>query len=133
MIRSHRRPTQEIGQPTVPKFHPDLRRHTWYMPRDLGLPTTLRFHRAVPARLDDFSGLAPAWIGIGTCDLFHDEDIAYADRLTAAGVPCEVEEVPVAFHGFDITMPRAGVSRRVFDSRCAALRRAFRYDVISGG
>lgn len=88
---------------------------------------------AVPARLDDFSGLAPAWIGIGTSDLFHDEDIAYANRLTSAGVPCEVEEVPGAFHGFDITMPRAGVSRRFFDSRRAALRSAFLRDIISGG
>jgi acetyl esterase/lipase len=88
---------------------------------------------AVPARIEDLSGLAPAWIGIGTSDLFHDEDIAYADRLAAAGVPCEVEEVPGAFHGFDATMPRAGVSRRFFDSRCAALRKAFHRDVVAGG
>ena len=80
---------------------------------------------AVPARIEDLSGLPPAWIGIGTSDLFHDEDIAYAKRLTAAGVPCEVEEVPGAYHGFDSTMPRADVSRRFFDTRCAVLRKAF--------
>ena len=38
---------------------------------------------AVPARRDDLSGLAPAWIGVGTHDLFHDEDLAYAERLRA--------------------------------------------------
>jgi acetyl esterase/lipase len=88
---------------------------------------------AVPARLDDVSGLPPAWIGIGTSDLFHGEDIAYANRLLEAGVPCEVLEVPGAYHGFDITMPRAGVSRRFFDSRCAALRKAFHRDAVSDG
>ena len=36
---------------------------------------------AVPARSDDLSGLPPAWIGVGTLDLFHDEDVAYAGRL----------------------------------------------------
>ena len=36
------------------------------------------------------SGLPPAWIGVGTLDLFHDEDLAYAERLSASGVPCEV-------------------------------------------
>jgi acetyl esterase/lipase len=88
---------------------------------------------AVPARIEDFSGLAPAWIGIGTSDLFHHEDIAYASRLIAAGVPCEVVEVPGAYHGFDITMPRADVSRRFFDSRCAALCTAFGQDAAADG
>ena len=52
---------------------------------------------AVPARHEDLSGLPPAWIGVGTHDLFHDEDLAYAERLTAAGVPCQIEVVPGAF------------------------------------
>jgi acetyl esterase/lipase len=76
---------------------------------------------AVPARRDDLSGLAPAWIGVGTNDLFHDEDLAYAERLTAAGVPCEVEVVPGAFHGFDVWASKVPVSQRFFDSQCAAL------------
>jgi acetyl esterase/lipase len=36
---------------------------------------------AAPARYDDLSGLPPAWIGVGTNDLFHDEDVTYARRL----------------------------------------------------
>jgi acetyl esterase/lipase len=79
---------------------------------------------AVPARRDDLSGLPPAWIGVGTHDLFHDEDIAYAERLTAAGVPCHVEVVPGAFHGFDLVVPKAAVSRSFFASQCASLRTA---------
>lgn len=79
---------------------------------------------AVPARRGDLSGLAPAWIGVGTNDLLLDEDVAYADRLTAAGVPCHVEVVPGAFHGFDAVVPKAAVSQAFFASQCASLRTA---------
>lgn len=80
---------------------------------------------AVPARRQDLGGLPPAWVGVGTLDLFHDEDIAYAQRLREAGVPCDVEVVQGAFHGFDGVAPKAAVSQAFFDSQCAALRRAF--------
>lgn len=56
---------------------------------------------AVPARRTDLSGLPPAWIGVGTLDLFHDEDVEYARRLVSAGVDCELVTVAGAFHGFD--------------------------------
>ncbi len=79
---------------------------------------------AVPARRDDLSGLPPAWIGVGTHDLFHDEDLAYARRLVEAGVPCHVEVVSGAFHGFDAVARKAPVSRRFFDSQCDSLRAA---------
>ncbi|MBV8863402.1 MAG: alpha/beta hydrolase [Mycobacterium sp.] len=79
---------------------------------------------AVPGRRDDLSGLAPAWIGVGTHDLFHDEDLAYAERLTAAGVPCQIEVVSGAFHGFDLVVPKAAVSQAFFASQCACLRTA---------
>lgn len=79
---------------------------------------------AVPGRRDDLSGLPPAWIGVGTHDLFHDEDLAYAERLTKAGVPCHVDVVPGAFHGFDLLAPKAQVSQRFFDSQCDGLRAA---------
>jgi len=77
---------------------------------------------AVPARRADLSGLAPAWIGVGTHDLFHDEDLAYAERLTAAGVPCQVDVIPGVFHGFDIVASKAQVSQRFFDRQCEVLR-----------
>ncbi|HEX2286763.1 MAG TPA: alpha/beta hydrolase [Mycobacterium sp.] len=80
---------------------------------------------AVPARREDLGGLPPAWIGVGTLDLFHDEDLAYAERLQAAGVPCRVEVVDGAFHGFDGIAPKAEVSQSFFNSQCALLREAF--------
>ena len=80
---------------------------------------------AVPARRTDLTGLPPAWIGVGSNDLFHDEDLAYAEDLRAAGVPCDVTVVPGAFHGFDAIAPKTGVSRSFFDEQCALLKAAF--------
>ena len=73
-------------------------------------------------------GVLRAWLGVGTLDLFHDEDLAYAARLNAAGVPCEVHEVPGAFHGFDGLAPKTSIARAYFDSTCASLARAMGRD-----
>ncbi len=78
---------------------------------------------AVPARQTDLSGLPPAWMGVGTLDLFHDEDLAYAARLKEAGVPCDIQIVKGAFHGFDGIVPKAEVSQAFFNNQCAMLRR----------
>lgn len=80
---------------------------------------------AVPARRTDLAGLPPAWVGTGTADLFCDEDIAYAQRLRAAGVPCHLEVVDGGFHGFDRVAARTAVARSFFDSQCESLRKAF--------
>ncbi|MCV7344773.1 alpha/beta hydrolase [Mycolicibacterium rhodesiae] len=81
---------------------------------------------AAPARRTDLAGLPPAWLGVGTLDLFHDEDLDYAARLQAAGVPCEVHVVPGAFHGFDGIVAKADVSKAFFNSQCESLRMSFR-------
>lgn len=80
---------------------------------------------AAPARRSDLRGLPPAWIGVGTCDLFHDENLAYAARLRAAGVPTTLEVIEGAFHAFDAVVPRAPVSQRFFDAQVAAIEQAF--------
>jgi acetyl esterase/lipase len=79
---------------------------------------------AAPARRESVAGLPAAWIGVGTADLFHDEDLEYARRLEQAGVPCELHVVPGAHHGFDIVFAKADVTRTFRDSHVAALRRA---------
>ena len=79
---------------------------------------------AAPARRDDLSGLPPAWIGVGSNDLFHDEDVRYAARLAEAGVPCELVVIDGAFHGFDAILRRAGVSREFWRTQAQALREA---------
>lgn len=79
---------------------------------------------AAAARRTDLTGLPPAWIGVGTLDLFHDEDVRYAHRLTEAGVACELHVVPGAFHGFDAVFPKAGVTREFWREQASALRAA---------
>lgn len=80
---------------------------------------------AVPARRADLTGVAPAWVGVGSLDPLYSECVTYADRLSIAGVPCALETVKGAFHGFDMVAPKAKVSREFFDSQCAALTEAF--------
>ncbi len=79
---------------------------------------------AVPARNPNLAGLPPAFIGVGTVDLFVDEDIEYARRLADAGVPVEFHLVPGAFHGFDHN-PVASISQRFNLAKLEAMRRAF--------
>jgi len=79
---------------------------------------------SVPARRQDLSGLPPAWIGVGAIDLFHDEDVAYAQRLQNAGVPCELVIVPGAFHGFDVSAPNTQVVKDFRSSQIQALKKA---------
>ena len=81
---------------------------------------------AAPARASDeqLAGLPPAWIGVGTLDLFHDEDVLYAQRLRAAGVECELYVVDGAFHGFDGMTSRASVTRAFNESRDSAIASA---------
>ena len=79
---------------------------------------------AVPARREDVSGLPRVWIGVGTVDVFHDEDMAYAERLKGCGVECEIYEVPGAFHGFDEFAPKAPVSRDFREAQISALKRS---------
>lgn len=78
---------------------------------------------AVPARVSNLAGLPPAYIGVGSLDLFVQENIEYAARLTAAGVPVELVVVPGAFHGFDSSL-EAEVSRRFVQNWLESLRKA---------
>jgi acetyl esterase/lipase len=77
---------------------------------------------AAPARRRDLAGRPPTWIGVGTADLFHDEDVDYARRLEAAGVPTQLEVIRGAFHGFDVA-PRNKLARSFKAARLAAIRR----------
>jgi acetyl esterase/lipase len=79
---------------------------------------------AAPARRSNLRGLAPAWIGVGSFDLFYDEDIAYAKRLVDAQVLCELIMIEGAYHAFDSLNRNADVVRTFRASYVEALRRA---------
>lgn len=56
--------------------------------------------------------------------MFRDEDIAYASGLLRAGVATELHVYPGAYHGFNLHVPEATVSRRMTADTLAALVRA---------
>lgn len=80
---------------------------------------------AVPARVESVKGLPPTFIGVGSIDLFVQEDVEYANRLMAAGIPTQLLVVPGAFHGFEGSAPRAGISQRFEAAVQQALADAF--------
>jgi acetyl esterase len=53
-----------------------------------------------PLRAADLSGLPPAHLVVAGHDPLHDEGIAYAESLRAAGVPVTVADYPSLVHGF---------------------------------
>jgi len=104
---------QHLGYPllddrTVPRaeedgswhaiWTPPSNRFGWasYLGRALGGDEDRPY--AVPARRESLAGMPPTWIGVGEVDLFHDEDVAYAQALRAAGVECELHVVPGMYH-----------------------------------
>ena len=78
---------------------------------------------SVPARRADLSDLPPTWIGVGALDIFHDEDVAYAQRLKKCGVECELDVVSGAFHGFDVFDPQMPIVQEFRNSQIAALKK----------
>jgi acetyl esterase/lipase len=81
---------------------------------------------AAASRAKNLAGLPPTYICVGSEDLFRDEDIEYARRLFTADVPCEISIFPGLYHGGDMFVPEAGVSKRLKRSFTAALSDAFR-------
>ncbi|NBP85495.1 MAG: alpha/beta hydrolase, partial [Mycobacteriaceae bacterium] len=63
----------------------------------------------------------PAYIDVGDLDLFVEQDLEYARRLTAAGVATELHVHPGCPHAFEVLAPQAAVSRRVMADRVRRL------------
>ena len=78
---------------------------------------------AAPARAEDLSGLPPTYIDVGDLDLFRDEDILIAQRLSAAGVPVEFHLWTGAYHASELFAPQAALSQHIWATRYAAIRR----------
>ncbi|MFE2709387.1 alpha/beta hydrolase [Streptomyces mirabilis] len=72
---------------------------------------------AAPARLEDATGLPPAYIEVGQLDAFRDEDLAYATKLSRAGVPVEFHLHPGVPHEFDSIAFTTDIARRATADR----------------
>ena len=73
---------------------------SWYLPGvDISDPKALPAALA-PSNAEDFSGLAPAFIGSAEHDPLRDDAALYAELLNAAGVPAELSNEPTLVHGY---------------------------------
>lgn len=79
---------------------------------------------AAAARAKDLAGLPPAYICVGSLDLFLEEDMDYARRLMAAGVTVELQVYPGAYHAFEMVF-ESDVAVRAEADRRRALAAAF--------
>lgn len=64
-----------------------------------------------PGRATDLAGLPPTFIAAAQFDVFRDEDIDFARRLIAAGVPVDLHVYAGACHAWDRFTPNAALTK----------------------
>lgn len=72
--------------------------HLFVVDQYISQPSDRDDWRVSPLLADSVEGVAPAFISVGEWDILKDEDLAYAQRLEAAGVPVKVELIPCMGH-----------------------------------
>ncbi|MEW2354436.1 alpha/beta hydrolase [Spirillospora sp. NPDC029432] len=72
----------------------------WFWDRYVPDPAARDDPRAAPLRAADLAGLPPAHVVVAGHDPLHDEGVAYAERLRAAGVPATLRDHADLVHGF---------------------------------
>jgi acetyl esterase/lipase len=77
----------------------------------------------VPSRVETVVGLPPTWMFTAALDLFRDENIAYAQRLLAAGIATELIVMPGACHGFQL-LPGTSLGKSYVNDHLRALGKA---------
>jgi acetyl esterase/lipase len=120
--REHKYPSRMIGDARVWNY--ESNRYAWrsYLGPLRGSDVP---QYSAAARAKTLAGLPDTYIAVGGLDLFLDENLEYAARLTHASIATELHVYPGAFHSFDGAVPGAAVSRRFRRNYLAALRRAF--------
>ena len=78
---------------------------------------------ASPSRAADLGGLPPAFIDVGTVEVFRDEAVAYASQIWADGGVAELHVWPGGFHGFDMMAPHTAVAQAMTAARTAWVAR----------
>ncbi|MFD2237180.1 alpha/beta hydrolase [Aureimonas populi] len=102
---------ERTGTPEAPIDNPvtgafgwtrESNRFGWSALRGEAVPSSESLPYFSPAEADDLSGLPPTFVAVGSLDLFLEESLAYAQRLSRVGVPIEAHVYPGAIHGFDM-------------------------------
>lgn len=101
----------------------------WFFSQYLGKPEDRDDWRFAP--LDgggagaDVHGCCPAWIAVAGYDPLHDEGVAYARKLEAAGVATALADYPTMIHDFFKMGRFVGAVAGAHADAASALRRAF--------
>jgi acetyl esterase len=81
---------------------------------------------ASPIHRKKVTGLPPAYVETAQFDPLHDEGLAYAERLSEAGVAVEINDTKGTVHGYDAAVKSAlgedAIARRVAYLKAAFLR-----------
>jgi triacylglycerol lipase len=79
---------------------------------------------AAPARARQLAGLPATFIAVGALDLFLEEDLTFARRLSRAGVSVELHVYPGAIHGFHMALD-SRVGRQLDRASVNAIKQGF--------
>ncbi|RDW81315.1 uncharacterized protein DSM5745_04872 [Aspergillus mulundensis] len=101
-----------------------MHREAWDYVLGRGGETTVSELMA-PARATDLSGLPPAFIDVGECEVFRDEAVAYASRIWQSGGTAELHVWPGSYHGMFLVEPQVPVARAVVDAQRKYIWRLF--------
>ena len=114
---------RDIDDSNSPTWSQKSNRFGWasYLGKNYGMDEIPAY--SVPARRESLVGLPPAWIGVGTLDVFYEEDMLYAQRLKEAGIECDLNIVEGAFHGFDVFDQELSIVQDFRKSQIAALKK----------
>lgn len=81
--------------------------------------------RVSPLLANDLAGLPPAYVMLAECDPLHDEGLAYAGKLRAAGVPVSVADYPGLLHGFTLFQAMLPQAREALVAAAKYLKAGF--------
>ncbi|TVY90156.1 Carboxylesterase [Lachnellula willkommii] len=84
---------------------------------------------AAPARAKDLSGLPDTWVDVGSAEVFRDECVAFAGKIWEAGGGCELHVWRGAWHGFDVGVPDANVTKTALETRLGWIKRVLGVEV----
>lgn len=79
----------------------EANRNGWAAMRGTGVIEPARLGHFGPALAGDVAGLPPTFVAVGSLDLLLEENVAYALRLSRAGVPIDLHVHPGGVHGFE--------------------------------
>ncbi|MBU6296906.1 MAG: alpha/beta hydrolase [Alphaproteobacteria bacterium] len=97
----------------------------WFFGHYLPAWADLSDARLSPLLAESVGGLPPAYVMLGGCDPLHDEGLAYAEKLRAAGVPVTIADYPGMVHCFIFLQAIVPQAYTALTDAANALRRVF--------